>query len=425
MKRKRILIFSNVKILQSDLKGTGNWIIRFIDELESLNIYNIFIAFHENQSIKIKSEKVGRITIIRIPYFSKNKLINRILSGWLIVDKYRNSLKNYLQVIDLINPDIIQIFGLESPFIRILKSTKIPVVVHIQGLIAPYLLKYFPRFTNYEIVKARGVLNLLAGNIPFIEKKGMMNHLKIENDVYSSIKFVLGRTEWDKRCAKALVPKAKYFHCQEIMRDSFYKNFWQPKEGKEIVLYTTIKDVFYKNVDIIFETCEIMEKHHNIFFVWRIGGVTKEDITPKIMRMRKKHLPSIVLLGPLNVHEIIKEILNANIFVYPSSIENGCNAVQEAMLLGIPIIACYSGGLTTTLQDKISGVLVNEGDPFVLAGAIIEMVENYSKAIELGNSARRIALERHNPKDIINDVKTIYNLISDGENERSSQSADE
>ena len=124
----------------------------------------------------------------------------------------------------------------------------------------------------------------------------------------------------------------------------------------------------------------------------------------------KKNPKNLHLLGRLSA-EIVKELLNANVFIYPSAIENGCNAVQEAMLAGIPIIATYAGGLSTTIDNNITGILVNEGDPYVLAGAIVEILENYNEAISMGAIARKIASERHKPQKVVNEILNIYKSV--------------
>ena len=94
-------------------------------------------------------------------------------------------------------------------------------------------------------------------------------------------------------------------------------------------------------------------------------------------------------------------MLDADIFVYPSRIENGCNAVQEAMLLGMPIVCTNSGGMSSTISNKENGVLVQVEDPFHMAGAIIiELIENIDLAIEYGKNAKITAIKRHDKKTI-------------------------
>ena len=252
----------------------------------------------------------------------------------------------------------------------------------------------------------------MLGNTPWTSKREIKKHLKIENEIYSGLKYCMGRTDWDRRVMKALAPEAKYYFCQEILRTPFYNAIWSPTNNNKYIFYTTIREDYYKNVDIIYETCDILEKYNrNLNFEWNVAGINKEDISPQIMRHRKINPRNLKLLGSLNANEIINEMLRANIFIYPSAIENSSNAVEEAMLLGIPIIASFAGGMNTIIEDKKTGCLVNEGDPYVLAGAIIEMLENYDEAIKMGKKAREVALVRHEPQNVIDSLLNIYNCV--------------
>lgn len=47
-------------------------------------------------------------------------------------------------VIDDFKPDVIEVFGSESFMGLVAKKTKIPVVLHIQGVLTPYFNAYFP-----------------------------------------------------------------------------------------------------------------------------------------------------------------------------------------------------------------------------------------------------------------------------------------
>ena len=411
--KKNILIFSNINLIKGEASNTGNWILTLVEELLKYDKeYNIFIAFHDNTIKTIEYAIKDKLGLIRIPLFLMSYNTGKFLSNWSLIDKYKNATSDYLQIVNRINPDLIHIFGLESPFIRIINKVKQPAIVHIQGLISSIITKYYPRFSSLEILKSNGLKDYLKGQIPWNEKRRWLRHIRVENKIYNDIKYCLGRTDWDRRCINAIAPQAEYFYCQEIMRKPFYNAIWSPPKNEKWILYTTIREMFSKNIDIIYESCDILERYHKkLNFEWRVAGITDEDITPKIMKNRKLNPRNLKLLGSLNAEEIVNQMLEANLFIYPSAIENSSNAVQEAMLLGIPIIATCAGGLTSIIEDKKTGILVNEGDPLVLAGAVIEMLENQNEAIKMAQKGREIALERLNPQKIVKELLNIYKII--------------
>ena len=94
-------------------------------------------------------------------------------------------------------------------------------------------------------------------------------------------------------------------------------------------------------------------------------------------------------------------MLNANLYVHPSHIENSSNSICEAMLLGMPIIATYAGGTPSILGDKNEGLLVQDGDPYALAKS-------------LGSKARVKSFIRNDKEKIVKDVINIYaSILSD------------
>ena len=75
------------------------------------------------------------------------------------------------------------------------------------------------------------------------------------------------------------------------------------------------------------------------------------------------------------------------------------------------VIATFAGGIPSIVGDKKDGLLVQDGDPYALAGAIMELKGNCNYANRLGINARARARIRHNPERIINDLLNIYSSI--------------
>jgi glycosyltransferase involved in cell wall biosynthesis len=59
----------------------------------------------------------------------------------------------------------------------------------------------------------------------------------------------------------------------------------------------------------------------------------------------------------------------------------------------------------------MEGILVQDGDPWVMAGAILEIGRNAEFAKLLGRKARARALERHDKDRIISDLLNTYKEV--------------
>ena len=111
----KVLIFSNITIASDGFKGSGSWINALIAGLKKNSELTLKVAFHDRNVKIVTYENFEDIQLIRIPTHYNKNTITKFLSNWLIVDKYQNATRNYIEVINKIEPDIIQIFGLESP----------------------------------------------------------------------------------------------------------------------------------------------------------------------------------------------------------------------------------------------------------------------------------------------------------------------
>src|SRR6185312_12951483 len=161
----------------------------------------------------------------------------------------------------------------------------------------------------------------------------------------------------------------------------------------------------YKGLETILECKKILDKiNSKCKILWKIAGISESDEIPYLVERKYKTSfkeNDIYLSGPLQVKELLNELLKANVFIHPSHIDNSPNSVCEAMLLGMPVIATFAGGIPSIMENKKEGLLVQDGDPYALAGAIMELQENSSYANELGMNARAKARVRHNPQRII------------------------
>ena len=67
--------------------------------------------------------------------------------------------------------------------------------------------------------------------------------------------------------------------------------------------------------------------------------------------------------------------------------------------------------LPSIISDKNEGLLVQDGDPYALAGAILELIKDKNFANRLGANARVRAISRNDRGRIVNDVMNIYTSV--------------
>lgn len=87
----------------------------------------------------------------------------------------------------------------------------------------------------------------------------------------------------------------------------------------------------------------------------------------------------------------------ADLFVMPSHSEGSPNALLEAMMARVPIIATHVGGIPEIVTHGETALLVPPSDPGALAAALAQLLANPALAQRLADAAQRQALDHHQP----------------------------
>jgi glycosyltransferase involved in cell wall biosynthesis len=120
---------------------------------------------------------------------------------------------------------------------------------------------------------------------------------------------------------------------------------------------------------------------------------------------------TVTFLGWTDAEGLVQQLRQAHCFVTPSFVENGCNALQEAMLVGTPSLATFSGGMTTTIDSERTGLAFPAGDPALLAWEIHRLFQDDDLAVRLSAAARAAAREKHSPERIEGQLMRAYEEV--------------
>ncbi|MDA3884316.1 MAG: glycosyltransferase family 4 protein [Candidatus Delongbacteria bacterium] len=391
----------------------GSWVASLAKKIIEFENVELHIAF-KSKNIILEKKEIGKLTTWSVPSkaFSKYKVF---LSNIFRIDLDKNISKIFGKVVKQVNPDIIQVFGTESDLGTVMYETDIPLVFHIQSVYHVYDYKYFSGITINDIEKFSSIKSklLFRKYTHQYHKKKLV--VKREKDYYSKAKFFLGRTDWDKRCASILSPQAKYFHCDETIRKEFFDVKWNKKfDNSNINIVTIIGGAPYKGLETIIESMKLLESRSNYKITWRIIGLEEYHESVLICKRKYKNIISenLKFSGRIeSAKDIANIMLNSDMYVHPSHIENSPNSICEAMVLGMPIIATATGGVFSLLEDNVSGLLIQDGDPWSMAGAVIELYRDRENALSISNNAHLVGIERHNAEKISRNLLKIYSEI--------------
>ncbi len=87
----------------------------------------------------------------------------------------------------------------------------------------------------------------------------------------------------------------------------------------------------------------------------------------------------------------------ADLFVMPSHSEGSPNALLEAMVAGVPIVASRVGGIPEIVSHQETALLVPPSEPAALAGALAQLLADPAQRRQLAEAAQKHAELHHRP----------------------------
>lgn len=324
----------------------------------------------------------------------------------------KRGLDTYKCIIDDFKPDLIQIFGSENEFGIICGETDIPVVIHIQGCLPPYHNALFPVGMNtIDFITHKG-LSLRQRYVGLRSEANFRKQAEREIKTIQHCRYFMGRTDWDRGLIDLFNPKARYFHCEEALRDFFLqeKQRWAWKDDNKKTFVSVISRPWYKGCDLILKTANLLRRFTDLDFEWQVYGIPDMSFYESKYGIKANQV-NVKAMGTASSEKLVEALSNCSCYVHPSYIDNSPNSVCEAQILGVPVFATHVGGISSIVHDGDTGLLFPANDPYTLASLLKRATSDRALVEGLGDRARQIALKRHSPQNICDSVVNIYKEI--------------
>ena len=401
----KILIFSPTSGNYKLKKPFAGWICAFENSLKSVSDVTLGMAFLHSET----AEKIEADRITYYPMQRNGSFFSKVSRFFWISRQDKSELKLCLKVIEDFKPDLIHVFGTETSFGLITKHTNVPVIIHLQGLLHPYINAWLPPgYALKDYFLSEGLApTSIAGRIRAwrFNKYAASRELRIMR----TCKYFMGRTHWDKAFCEFNGPQAQYFHCDELLRNSFYCS--DESHAPAIPTFmTTISNPLYKGQDMLLKTAKELKSSGFVNFKWKVFGVKSLRFAEKKTGIVAKDV-NIEVCGLVPADVLKNELLQSTAFIHPSYIDNSPNSICEAQMLGIPVIACNVGGVASIVENNETGFLVPANDPGMMAYMMQTLLRDKEKAKIIGDAGRHCAQKRHDQGRIIEQLTDIYRKV--------------
>ena len=321
-------------------------------------------------------------------------------------------------IINEVRPDIVQVFGFESPFACVVGRVAVPVVVHIQGILDEYSRHFFPPGMGaWDFAFPPSIRETLLRNGFIFAYRDIKVRASIETRAYERASYTFGRTGFDRRYSMTHAPYAAYFHVDEVLRPTFYaySGQFRVRDAAGVpVLVTTASETVYKGLDLMLRTGQALKKEYGDGFRWNVAGISAgSDIVRHFERFTgiRSEDAGINYAGPIKPAELKDLLMSSDIYVHTSYCDNSPNSLCEAMMLGMPCIAASVMGVPDILGNGKDGILLPAGDYRKFASAVCSLWEDADERERLGRSAAGSAARRHNRESIKDQLLDSYNRI--------------
>ena len=116
----------------------------------------------------------------------------------------------------------------------------------------------------------------------------------------------------------------------------------------------------------------------------------------------------VTLLGSIALERVQVELAQASVFALTSIEENAPLGIEEAMAVGVPVVASNRCGMPYMIRNYETGFLVNPHDPNDIAKRIRHLLRNRDLRRSMGELARKIALDSYHPELVAKRTMRVY-----------------
>ncbi len=388
----------------ANIRGSGHWMTALLEELkQSGNAVAVATVYPGVEDSRFTADGVDYFLLRQSPRSN-------------IFDPNQKTLAKIYQIIVEWQPDVIHIHGTERFYGLLAFDLRItaPIVVSIQGLLGPYLKHYFGSLTLRQLVRAHKLLEFLTMRGPIWHYLQYRRASNQERRILRSGVTFLGRTDWDRAQLLMANPKARYRKVDELLRKEFRSVSWDPLNVEPDTIVVTSSGEPRRGLETILEAISSLLRIRPGLRLKIIGNVSLNTGYGRHLQReinRLKLSQAITFLGYLDGTELVGELVKCSIYVCGSFIENSPNALCEAMILGLPCVATYTGGIPTLMIHDVDGLLYPPGDSALLACHIESLLSNPNNAKRLSKSARARALVRHSPSNVMTQLLNAYDEL--------------
>jgi glycosyltransferase involved in cell wall biosynthesis len=317
-------------------------------------------------------------------------------------------------------PDLVHTWGTEK-FLGLLPARgllKYPSILEMQGFQAEIAKVYNAGMTLTERLRCIGIKELLKRRTMNADRRDFVRCGLREVEIIRGHKFVDVQTAWAAAHVHAIAHKVRLFPVDLVLRQPFYvSNAWHPPT-RPTLFCTAAYSFPIKGLHVAVRALDLLRNRIPDIRL-RIAGIHQKIgirqsgymrwVNKTIKRLNLSN--AIEWLGPLSGEQIVMELNNASAVVIPTFIENCCTALQEAMVIGTPVVVSFVGGIPSLGKDEETCLFFSPGDEAMCAYQLQRVLTDDKLADRISKASRKIGAVRNDRQRIVKRQLEIYRQV--------------
>lgn len=323
----------------------GTWNTLLFNEFKGIDDIELHaIIPHPGMRMKLQ-----QFTIDGIQYhcFNQHKT--------LFDKSYKSNRRCIKDLIEIINPDIVNVVGLEAPYYSLsaldIDIDEYPLIVSMQTALSdPDFLK----------------------NYPVMDKKTFKERKQVEQDILKHVRYIATDASWHRTIASWYNPDAIF------LRYHFFANNSVPTSMlKEFDFAYWAADVSKAGDDAILSFIEASKKLKGITLNV-IGKCSKEYYNHLQELLAKNGLENqVTFSGYFPTHyEALCQVTKAKCALIPIKVDIVSTTIREAVLMHMPVVTYATKG-TPSLNKEVQSILLSEiGDYEEMGNNMVKLLQD-------------------------------------------------
>ena len=336
----------------------------------------------------------------------------------------KKTLHDCQYVLDDFKPDLIHLHGTEYSiaYSMVKLQPKLPMLLTIQGILSRISQQYKGGLSWKEFGKTATLKQWLRMKSPWSMQMLYKKNAKRERYVLQNVKYVTGRTTWDKAVMQSINPQLQYYRHNYNLRPEFYdaKN-WDSEAMVPHTVCTGPANYALKSLHVLIQAMAIVKTRYPDVKLYIPGNQTTYKASNGYERYIRRQIEALDLtdnvefVGRKNTTGMIEMLQQANVFVLPSAMEGASATLREAMMVGTPSICAFRGGMTDLLFDGVNGFTYDHPEYPMLAERICQLFADEALCKQFSQKAQADAQLRHARQENYQQLKKIYLEIKEDE----------